>query len=124
MKRLIRGSQDIMAMANVNKVRTGLKVNIWSDGQGCLRNKPDVLPRVKLDGPNGNISVSIAKNPEVLAPRDWRERFKQSDIDDFKEAMAYVGENSDLFLKHYNDTDFSFDDQTLFDELRNRGAYK
>lgn len=29
-----------------------------------------------------------------------------------------------IFLKYYNDTDFSFDDEELFKELRSNGQYK
>lgn len=124
MKKWIHSSESIMAMANVNKKRTGLSVNIWSDGQGCLRNKPDTIPRVKLNSPNGDISVSISENPQVLAPKNWQKKFKKSDIEAFEEAIDYVARNYDLFLEHYNDTDFSFDDEILFDSLRDRGDYR
>ena len=124
MKRLIKSSEDIMAMANVNKRRTGLNVNIWSDGQGCLRNKPDVIPRVKLVKDDESISVSISENPQVLAPRNWESKFKKTTVDDFKEGIEYVKKNSDLFLAHYMDKDLSFDDEELFMQLRKRGCYK
>lgn len=124
MKRWIHAKEEISAMANVNKVRTGLNVNIWSDGQGYKRHKPDHEPRVKLDGANGQISVSISEDPKVLAPRDWRKKFKKSDLDDFDAGIDYVKRNHDLFEKHYFDQDFSFDDQTLFEKLSERGDYR
>ena len=123
MKRYIHSSEDIMAMANVNKRRTGLNVNIWSDGQGCTRNKPDVVPRVKIVDGDDSVSVSISSNPEVLAPKTWRKKFKKSTVDNIEEGINYVARNYDLFLKHYMDTDLSFDDSDLFDSLRERGDY-
>ena len=110
-------------MANVNKRRTGLNVNIWSDGQGCTRNKPDVVPRVKIVDGDDSVSVSISSNPEVLAPKTWRKKFKKSTVDNIEEGINYVARNYDLFLKHYMDTDLSFDDSDLFDSLRERGDY-
>lgn len=124
MKKYIQNSEVIMAMANVHKKRTGLKVNIWSDGQGCLRNKSDNIPRVKLDGGDASVSITIEPIPEVLAPKDWRSKFKQSEIAAIEEGMEYVGRNFDLFLKHYMDTDGSFDDVDLFEALRQRGELK
>lgn len=113
-----------MAMANIHKARTGLNVNIWSDGEGCLRNKPDRKPRVKLVTSEGDVSVSIEANPKVLAPRQWKTKFKQSTLKDIEEGMEYVGRNYDLFLNHYNDTDGSFDDLALFEALRERNELK
>jgi hypothetical protein len=125
MKKYIRTTNDtIMAMANINKKRTGLRVNIWSDGQGCLRNKPDKLPRVKLDIGDASISVSISDHPVVLAPKNWLSKFKQSEIDSFEEGIEYVARNYDLLLKHYMDTDGSFDDFDLFNALKSRGEFK
>lgn len=123
MKRYIHSSEYVMAMANVNKRRTGLNVNIWSDGQGCTRNKPDVVPRVKIVDDDNSVSVSISANPEVLAPKTWRKKFKKSTVDNIEAGIEYVARNYDLFLKHYMDTDLSFDDSDLFDELRKRGEY-
>ena len=115
----------IMAMANINKKRTGLNVNIWSDGQGCLRNKPDVVPRVKLISDDSvSISVSISANPEVLAPKDWQKRYKKSLVVAFNEGIEYVARNHDLLMKHYKDTDGSFDDYDLFNELKKRGEFR
>lgn len=123
MKRYIRSSQSVMAMANVNKRRTGLNVNIWSDGQGCTRNKPDVLPRVKIVDGEDSVSVTISPNPQVLAPKTWRSKFKKSVVADIEEGIEYVRRNYDLFLKHYMDTDLSFDDSDLFQSLHDRGEY-
>lgn len=123
MKRYIHEADYVMAMANVNKKRSGLAVNIWSDGQGCTRNKPDVVPRVKIVDGQDSVSVSISPNPEVLAPKTWRKKFKKSVVDNIEEGIDYVARNYDLFLKHYMDTDFSFDDTDLFESLKARGEY-
>lgn len=124
MKRVIYNAENIMAMANVNKKRTGLNVNIWSDGQGCLRNKSDIILRVKLVAGEDSISVSLDAEPKVLAPENWKSKFKKSVVDDFLAGIKYVKDNRDVFLAHYLDTDLSFDDEDLFNELRARGCYK
>lgn len=124
MKRIIYNAENIMAMANVNKKRTGLNVNIWSDGQGCLRNKSDIIPRVKLVAGDDSISVSLDAEPKVLALENWKSKFKKSTIDDFLAGIKYVKDNRDVFLAHYLDTDLSFDDEDLFNELRARGCYR
>lgn len=122
MKRYVH---DIFAMANVSCKKSGLSVNIWSDGQGCTRNKPDVTPRVKICKDNHVVSVSIEKQPKVLAPKgNWRKNLSQSEVKAFEEAIEYIGRNHQTFLKHYQDTDLSFDDEDLFNELRQNGQYK
>lgn len=125
MKRYIKSNQEaVMTMANIHKVRTGLNVNIWSDGEGCLRNKPDHKPRVKLSTSEGDVSVSIEPEPKILAPKQWKNKFKQQTLKDIEAGMAYVGRNYDLFLQHYNDTDGTFDDLVLFEALKERGQLK
>lgn len=128
MKRLVKYNNDddyIMAMANIHPKRTGLKVNIWSDGQGCLRHKPDDAPRIKLTTSDATISVSIEAEPKVLAPKGkWQNKFKQSDVSALEDGIKYVARNYDLFLRHYMDTDGSFDDIDLVDALRERGQIK
>lgn len=123
MKKYVAHPEYIMAMANVNKRRTGLKVNIWSDGQGITRNKPDNIPRVKIVTDSGSVSVSIEACPKVLAPKNWQAQFKKSEILNIEEGIEYVSRNWDVFLKHYMDVDLSFDDSDLFDSLRRRGEY-
>ena len=49
---------------------------------------------------------------------------KKSDENAIQDGIRYVGRNYDLFLKHFMDIDFSFDDEDLFNALRNRGEYK
>lgn len=123
MKRLFR-HRSIFGMANINPKRSGLKVIIWADHSGVKRNKKDHKARLKLGTDDYAVSVSIEPNPEVLAPKNWNRKYKKSIIQDIEEGIGYVASNYDLFLKHYNDTDFSFDDEDLFDALRQRGFYK
>ena len=121
----MRSTQDIFAMANLNPAKSGLSAQIWSDGQGCTRNKLDTIPRVKIVKDDCKVSVSIEPEPRVLAPKgDWRKKFQQSEVSAVEDAIEYVGRNYETFLKHYNDTDGSFDDESLFAELRQRGQYK
>ena len=124
MKITYRPKQELMAMANLQGRRTSLSVNIWSDGQGCLRNKPDVTPRVKIGFGNESVSVSISADPKVLAPKSWRRTFKKSTVKAIEEGIDYVSRNYDLFLSHYEDTDGSFDDYELFESLKRRGEFK
>ena len=49
---------------------------------------------------------------------------KHSTMAKIKQALKYVSKNSDLFLKHYNDTDDTFYDEDLFGELRKRGQIR
>ena len=124
MKRLIVRDRltDVFGMANLNPQKSGLHVVIWSEQRGVTRKKPDSTPRLKiftLD--NQSVSVSIEPNPRILAKS---KHIKKSNEKYIKEGMDYVGRNYDLFLKHYMDTDFSFDDEDLINALRERGEYK
>lgn len=38
--------------------------------------------------------------------------------------MKYIGRNYDIFLKDYNDVNNEFDDEGMFNALRERGEYK
>ena len=124
MKKLVYFNEAIMCMANLGKRRTGLSVVIWSDYQGVLRNKSDHLPRVKIDYGDVSVSVSIEAEPKVLAPKSYPKSFKKDATRAIEEGMEYVGRNYDLFLKHYMDTTGDFDDQDLFDALRERGEFR
>ena len=115
----------VMSMCNIHPRRTGLSVNIWSDGQGVLRNKPDDAPRIKLKKNDAEISVTIEPNPKVFAPKgDWKHKFKKSDVIALEDGIDYIGRNYDLFLEHYMDTSGDFDDLDLFNALADRGELK
>ena len=119
--RIIEESEILMEMANLSPKRTGLKVAIWSDGDGKSRNKKDKLPRVKIGTNDYEVSVSIEKEPKILAQT---KNIKENEMNKIKEAMKYISKNYDLFLKHYESSYDDFDDNDLFDALRERGDFK
>ena len=110
-------------MANLNPRKAGLGVQIWAEHGGISRNKSDVLPRVKISIRNIVISVSIESGPKILAGGD-NSKIKHSELNALKKGIEYVGRNWDIFLNHYMDTDFAFDDEALFSTLRSRGEYR
>lgn len=108
-------------MANLSPKRTGLKVTVWSDHEGVLGNYEHDEPRVKI-GKRGQFEVSVSlKDFRFLAQTT---NIKQSEKKAIEEAIEYVKKNVDVFLKHFNDTDDSFDDTDLIEELKKRGFYK
>lgn len=113
--------EELFEMANLTPKRTGLNVTIWSDHEGVLGQYKHDGPRIKI-GKRGQFSasVSIEKHPKIYTQSKG---IRQSGMDDIKEAMDYVGRNYDLFLKHFNDTDDSYDDDDLKRDLANRGEY-
>ena len=123
MKYVTFSNEAVFGMANLNPKRTGLSVVIWSDHAGIERNKRDNDARVKIGFPNNgpSVSVSIEEHPKILAKS---KNIKNSEMNKIEEGIEYVGRNHDLFLKHYNDTSFDFDDEDLYNELRKRGEYK
>lgn len=122
MKRFIRKSEEIFGMANITPKKSGLSVDIWSDHKGCNRSVSHrCTPRVKVSTSNGSVSVTIEDNPVIKAKSG---KLKNSDMRNIQDAMNYIGRNSDLFLKHYNDTEDEFDDEDLFNALREREEYK
>ena len=124
MFRCIKSNANIFGMANLNPAKSGLSVIIWSDHAGVLRNKKDRAPRLKIGTNDESVPVSISDSPTVLVPKSWDKRFKKSTVAGIKEGIEYVARNYDIFLKHYNDTNFEFDDEDLYDALRERGEYK
>lgn len=119
--RLITENEILIEMANIDTKGSHLQADIWSDHNGVSRNKKDKQPRVKIGTSNSEVSVSIEKEPKILAQT---KNIKQSDMKKIKDAMEYVGRNYDLFLKHYNDTNNEFRDIDLFKALAERGDYK
>ena len=120
---IIRRSKkdDIFGMANLNPNKTGLHVIIWSDHGGAYNNRHHNEPRIKIGTSEGSVSTTISPNPRILSKSKNIKKSLQSKID---EGIEYVGRNYDLCLKHFNDSDFSFDDEDLFQALRDRGEYK
>jgi hypothetical protein len=119
--RLITENEILMEMANLIQKNTGLDVQIWADHDGKFRNKKDKKPRVKIGTNNYSVSVSIEREPQILAQT---KNIKVNDMKKIKEAMKYVGRNYDLFLKHYNDENGEYSDYDLFVDLSKRGDFK
>lgn len=122
MKRFLH-EEVIFGMSDLNPCKTGLSVIIWADHSGV--NRPvshKNTPRVKI-GKNFQefATVSIEANPRILGRS---KNLKKSDTKAIREGMDYVGKNHDLFLKHFMDTDGSYDDENLYEDLRSRGDYK
>ena len=120
MKLFIKSSA-ITGMANLNPLWSGLPVIIWADHGGVVRKVSHNTPRVNIGNDDYWAVVSIANSPRILA---HSRNIKKSESDNIKEGMAYVQRNYYVFLKHFNDTNFSFDDEDLFNELRARGEYR
>ena len=119
---LILDEKDqLFEMTNLTGRRTGLAVTIWSEQKGESRNKSDNNPRFKITGKGYSLSVSLEKNPKILAQSG---KIKQSDKKDIDDAIEYVKRNLDLFLKHYKSSELVFDDDDLKQALRDRGEYK
>lgn len=121
MKILLKEHEDIFGMANIVPKRSGLSVDIWSEHKVCIRNVKHNIPRAKISIGNIDVSISIEKNPQIL---NQSCNMKKSEERAVKAGIRYVGRNYDLFLKHYMDLDDSFDDEDLFNALRERGEYK
>lgn len=122
MKRYIKNNEAILGMANLNPKRTNLPVVIWADHNGVDRTVSHrESPRIKITKDKHSISVSIEEEPKLLAQSG---NIPTNVMQDLQEGIDYVKRNWDIFLKHYLDTDFSFDDDDLKDELRKRGEYK
>lgn len=122
MKLLMLHDNDVFGMANINPNRSGIPVIIWSDHSGCIRKVSHRgTPRIKIGTQNYSVSVTIEENPVIKAKSG---KIKKSELDKIQQGIDYVSRNYDLFLKHYYDTDFSFDDEDLFNALRERGEYR
>ena len=125
MKRLIIRDKltDVFGMANLIPRRTGLQANIWSEHSGILYNVSHKNnPRVKIKSGEYQVSVTIEESPQIIVKNTSHP--KKSDEIHVKEAIDYIGRNYDVFLKHYLDETDDFDDEDLFNSLRERGEYK
>ena len=111
----------ILGMANINPAKANIPVIIWSEHQGCLRNVNHNLPRIKLGKDDYSVVVTIEKHPKIITKSRKLTRSEQKNIE---KGINYISRNYDIFLAHYNDTEFNFDDEDLFDALRERGEYK
>ena len=120
--KILRRTDYIFGMAHLNPQKSGLgSVIIWADHAGILREVSHRnVPRVKLSKGDLSVPISISSHPVLLAGN-----FKsRKHLKEFSEAIDYVARNHEIFNRHYNDTDFSFDDEALFDALRAKGEYQ
>ena len=124
MKRYIKSKEEhIFGMANITPRRSGVPADLWSDHGGISRQvSHNHTPRVKVAYQDNEISISIEAQPKILAPKG--KKIPGSAMKYLQTGIDYVGRNYDLFLKHYMDTDDSFDDQDLFEALRERKEFK
>jgi hypothetical protein len=116
-------SDYVFGMALLNPKKSGLSAVIWSEHSGILRKTShDKIPRVII-GWHGDLYVSVTINdiPEIILKS---REIKDSEISAIREGIEYVAKNHDIFLKHYMDTDESFDDDDMFTALRERSEYK
>lgn len=114
--------EEIWGMSNLNPKRTNLPVIIWTDHNGVNRAVSHrESPRIKITKDDYSISVSIEAEPRILA---YTNDIPINVMKELRKGIEYVARNYDIFLKHYLDSDFSFDDDDLKDELRRRGEYK
>lgn len=117
----IINEETLFEMANLSPKRTGLKVTIWSDNDGKIRNLPHNIPRVKVGRNDYWVVISIEGDPVIKAQSS---NIKKSEMSQIMEGIEYVSRNFDIFLKHFNSSNEEFDDQDLVDALRERGEYK
>jgi len=122
MKKFIHAKEDIWGMSNLNPRRTNLPVIIWADHSGVDRSVSHRnSPRIQISKDEYSVSVSIEAVPQIKAKSG---KITSNVMQDIQQGIDYVARNHDIFLKHYLDTDFSFDDDDLKEELRKRGDYK
>lgn len=120
MKWFIGSSSKIFGMANLVSGKTQLPVDIWSQHKG-IEESHRGTPKLKLSKQGAEMSIAIKEHPVIKAKS---RKIKKSDIKDFNEGIEYVSRKYDLFLKHYYDVDDKFDDEALFNALRERGEYR
>ena len=116
-------AKHVFGTAHLNPHKTGLPVDIWSDNQGILREVSHRgTPNVEI-GWLGckSVCVTISSTPEVLTSI---RRFSMEEMGAIAQEIQYVAENYDIFLKHYLNTEYSFDDEDMFNALRARGVYR
>lgn len=122
MKILKHSYTDITGMANLTTKRSGLPADIWSEHKGIQRHvSHKFTPRVKIRGKGYEVSVTVEPYPIVQAAS---KKLTHSELKDVKICMEYIGRNHDLFLQHFYDESDEFDDEDLFNALRNRGEYR
>ena len=122
MKLFLRQHDMIWGMSDLDPKRTNVPVIIWIDHNGVDARKVAhrKSPRVKIVKDKHSISISIEEHPRILAKS---RNIPKNVMNDLQKGVDYIARNWDVFLKHYLDTDFTFGDDELKDELRRRGEY-
>lgn len=104
-------------MANLYPKRTHLPVVICVDILGSARKGKHNEPRIKVQNVKGDktvddtFSLSISKNPEILAGK------RKLSNDEYKEIVKFVSDNYDVLMKHWNQ---EIDEDELKEIIYNR----
>ena len=122
MKQQMACSDRFFGAAELDPQKAGLDdVVIRSHHGGILRSEAQKYdPHVELKKGDMFILVQISFNPEILIKS---KHVSDHDLQAFQQGIEFISRNHDIFLKHYMDTDFSFDDEDFFQALRERGEY-
>ena len=108
--------------AHITPRRSGLSVSIWSCHCGCVRLSAICrTPVMEIGNFHYSVFITIEQNPVIKVKSG---KINESELSKIQQGIDYVSRNYDLFLKHYYDTDYSFDDEDLFNALEERGDYK
>ena len=118
MKRKAFCACPVFGATCLNPQKTGLgNIVIWAEHGGAQKGKS---PGIRLEIGNKFICIGIEADPFILGKS---QDVKLKDLVAFEPGVRYVSRNCDLFLRHYQDQDFSFDDEALFQALRERQEY-
>lgn len=80
-------------MANVSKNDTELHYDIWIDSMGRDRLVRHDTPRIKVKVDRRTVSISISKEPKILAGKD----FPHS-----TEVFRWISKYYEILMKHWN----------------------
>lgn len=94
---------EILLEASLTASESKLPKKIWVDGAGISRNKPDNMPRIKVEFTPGNrssISIprKVGEEPIILATTEKRKH----DLSTKKDIFDFIMEYNDILLMCYN----------------------
>lgn len=92
-------------MANVNKSRTGLPVNIWLDSLGRDRNGAHNEVRCKVQTVKGGDNGRSNLTPVIVKPNQAEFAIKYTGdmtSKEQKQVLDYIAQHSDTVIQHYN----------------------
>lgn len=96
---------SLFDMANVNKSRTGLPVNIWLDSLGRDRNGAHNEVRCKVqtiksnDNDRSNLTTVIVKPNQAEFAVKYKGDMTSKEQ---KEVLDYIAQRSEIVIQHYN----------------------